>query len=190
MSDNPVNLQKIATNVAQRAVDRLLESGEKIIKTYWARFKNRDVSTYAEYIVRKGSHVNSVRNLVYDNSRVSLDKIYIPTTIQTIYADEFLNDLCKPDHRPSSKARPIRPAKASAVTGPAGMGKSLFMKYAFFELQQIDHSRIPVFIEARRFNNTKIGDLENQICQDFSALGIDVLVEKFTTPCPRGCSLS
>src|SRR5277367_7134969 len=46
--ENPVDENKISTELAQRAIDRILLAGEKLLREYWARYRNRDISSYSE----------------------------------------------------------------------------------------------------------------------------------------------
>jgi hypothetical protein len=82
MTDDLVDRRKIATELTQRAIDRVLVIGEKKIKEYWAKYKNRDISTYTDYLVRKGEQASTVRNFIYDFRSASLYDIYVPAKIE------------------------------------------------------------------------------------------------------------
>jgi hypothetical protein len=175
MTVDPVDQRKIATELSQRAIDRVITTGEKVIRDYWARYKNREASTYADYLIRKGTQVDAVRNFIYDNRSASLYDIYIPTMITTgnSTGDELIRHLCEPVD--DLKKRPTR---AMAIVGKAGAGKSLFMKHVFFEIQRMDARRIPILIEVRSFNRVQLADLETRIFEDFSAVGAAVSREQ------------
>jgi hypothetical protein len=189
MTDDLVDHRKIATELSQRAIDRIITIGEKAIKEYWARHKNRDVSTYAEYLVRKGVQANSVRNFIYDTQSASLYDIYVPTKIdvkedkytRTFTADDFLRRLSQPVEDPRK-----RRTRALAVVGSAGTGKSLFLKHAFFKLQEINTTQIPVLVEVRNFNKVLLGDLETRLYDDFEATGTAVSREQISNGLKSG----
>jgi hypothetical protein len=162
----------------------LSKSGESVIKEYWARYKNRDISTYSEYMVRKGMQANAVRNFIYDNRSASLYDIYVPTMISDSGStgDELIQRLCEPvkevRRKPSpeelvdpAEDRKKRPTPAYAIVGRAGAGKSMFMKHAFFKIQSIDAKRVPILIEARSFNRLPLDTLQTRISDDFAAMG-------------------
>ena len=183
MPDDIVDQRKIATELSQRAIDRVITIGEKAIKEYWARYKNRDVSTYADYLVRKGVQANAVRNFIYDTRSASLYDIYVPTTIRDDQStgEDLLRRLCLPEENPTK-----RQTRALAIVGNAGTGKSLFLKHAFFKVQEIDSNRIPVLIEIRTFNRLVLADLETRIYEDFAATGTAVMREQIVNGLQSG----
>jgi hypothetical protein len=81
MAADFVDHRKIATELTQRAIDRIITIGEAKLKEYWARYKNRDISTYTDYLVRKGVQASKVRNFIYDVRSASLDEIYVPALL-------------------------------------------------------------------------------------------------------------
>jgi hypothetical protein len=146
-------LPKIATNLSIQAIDRVVTTGGNILHQYWKKYKARDVATDAEYLTRKGVLMNSIRNFIYSNTTASLYDIYVPTSFTTgseygsrdYSADTFLQ-------RASSfvgKNVQHRPTCACVIVGSAGSGKSLFMRHAFFALQNMTPFRIPILIEVR-----------------------------------------
>jgi hypothetical protein len=190
MTDDLVDQRKIATELSQRAIDYILTLGGKTVKNYWARYKNRDVTTYADYLIRKGVQANAVRNFIYDFRSASLYDIYVPAKIEvhgddthigTYTGDDFLRWLCKPVDDPRK-----RPTRASAVIGGAGTGKSLFLKHAFFKIQDINANQIPVLIEVRNFNKVLLADLETRIYEVFEATGTKVFPEQISNGLKSG----
>jgi len=53
MAADFVDHRKIATELTQRAIDRIITIGEAKLREYWARHKNRDISTYANYCTQR-----------------------------------------------------------------------------------------------------------------------------------------
>jgi NACHT domain len=185
MPDGLVDQREIATKLSQRAIDRIITIGEKAIKEYWGRYKNRDASTYADYLVRKGVQANAVRNFIYDRKSASLYDIYVPATIADrggqYTGDDLLLRLCAPEENPRKRA-----ARCLAIVGNAGTGKSLFLKHAFFKIQKIDANKIPVLIEVRTFNRLPLADLETRIYEDFGATGTAVIREQIVNGLQSG----
>jgi hypothetical protein len=169
MAFDPVDSKKIATGLAERAIDRIIAICERKFKSYWAEHKNKDISSYARYLERKGTQARAIKNFIYESRSASLYDIYVQPqlSIQDIgdYSAKHLIALLA--NRAADPKK--RPAPAYIVSGHAGVGKSLLMKHAFFELQAAE--RIPILIEARSFNNFAIADLETRIHDDFLALG-------------------
>lgn len=176
-----IDTKAIATNISQRAVDRILAVAEGVVREYWARFKNRDVGTYAEYLARKGAIAGQVRTLVNDNKFSPLYDIYVPESIKfPAFDDSKIIDgnsllvYLSEDEKQNSK----RKTRAISVVGTAGVGKSMFIKHAFFEMQKVKAHRVPVLIELRSFNAGQIMDLEGQIVVDFARTGAPISREQ------------
>jgi hypothetical protein len=190
-----VDHRKIATELSQRAIDRILTIGETKLREYWAKYKNRDISTYADYLVHKGVQASKVRNFIYDVRSASLDDIYVTAQINikvdefagTYAEDDFLRRFCEPVNDPRK-----RRTRALVIRGNAGTGKSLFLKHAFFKIQKIVTNQIPILIEARNFNKVRAGgsdaltDLETRIYEDFAETGTEVTREQITNGLESG----
>jgi hypothetical protein len=197
MAADFVDHRKIATELTQRAIDRIITIGEAKLRDYWGRYKNRDISTYADYLVRKGIQASKVRNFIYDVRSASLNDIYVPAKIvinlgrsegaHPYTGDDFLRWVCEPV-RDSEK----RTTRALVIRGSAGTGKSLFFRHAFFEVQKIVTNQIPILIEARNFNKVRVGggealaDLETRIYEDFTEIGTRVTREQITNGLKSG----
>jgi hypothetical protein len=183
MSDSLFDEQKIATELAQRAIDRILSGGEKLLRAYWAKYSHRDLKCYGEYLHKKRSGAELVRNITYDSSSVRFEDIYVETWLERSnyprFKDtEFVTYLLRP---PDGGTRDTH---AVVVTGPAGCGKSLLMRYVFFQLQI--RARLPVLIVARTFNRLRVSDLETRIHDDFEAVGVNVMKEQLVAGLQSG----
>jgi hypothetical protein len=182
MSGSVIDEQKIATELSQRAINRIIEFGESTIKQYWARYKNRDIRTYADYIVRKGVHVNAVRNFIYDTTSASLYDIYVPTRLDSgskiFTANEIIQSIYVKRTEKDVRKNEARDTRAILITGSAGTGKSFFMRHAFFEIKRLDSARIPIFIELRTFNRLSLADFETRIFDDCVTIGVDIIKEQ------------
>jgi len=67
---------------------------------------------------------------------------------------------------------------AGSISGPAGAGKSFFMRHLYLELTRSERSRIPVFLEARDLNDSPPLDFPRVIMKAFKASGCDISVER------------
>src|SRR6266436_1314634 len=186
-----IEYKKIATEISLRAIERTISAGGKMFASYWHRYKARDISTYSNYLTTKGTQANFVRNFIYDTKSASLYDIYVQTsfTVESQYGsndysgDGLLKVLCSP----VDLENPIlQSAKKYVITGSAGCGKSLFMKHAFFAVQNLDYSRIPVLIEVRAFNRFPLSDLEDRILNDFASGSISISREQIFTALKSG----
>ncbi len=170
-----VDLERIATEVSLRAINSIIGAGGKLLKEYWTQYKSRDASAYADYLVRKGVQANTVKNFIFDTRNASLYDIYVPTTIKDtkITGDDLIDLLCEPVNDPKK-----RPTRAISIVGHAGTGKSLFMKHAFFKIQQMNTNHIPILVEVRTFNRVRLASLEKRIYDDFLSVGVSVTDEQ------------
>jgi hypothetical protein len=188
---------KIATELSLRAIARVVTSGGNRLSRYWQQHKARDAATYSDYLIRKGVRANSIRNFIYDTKSASLYDIYVPTSF-TIQAEDGSRDysgdglLKLMSTRMLTDSRSLltnprsRPTKASVILGVAGAGKSLFMRHAFFALQNMPPYRIPILIEVRSFNRTDIGDLEQRITDDIASTGVSITREQVNAALESG----
>jgi hypothetical protein len=190
MHDGIVDYRGIATNLSRQAIDHIIATSTKVLKEYWAKFRNRDSSCYAEYLVHKGIQANAVRNFIYDTTSASLHDIYVPTRVSSeqspganpVLGDRLVRFLCEAG-RPCPGRRPTR---TLAIVGNAGTGKSLFMRYAFFEIQKLHPNRIPLLIEARSFNLLPLASIGTRIYEDFLEVISSVTREQITNGLEAG----
>jgi hypothetical protein len=62
----------------------------------------------------------------------------------------------------------------------------LFLKHAFFKIQDISANRIPVLMEARNFNRRLLANLETRICEEFASTGKRIIQEQVTNALESG----
>jgi hypothetical protein len=117
-----------------------------------------------------------VRNFVYDSSSANLPDIYVHQRLSTSFYTAIDDTSFVDSLNASQIAESSRPTNAFIVTGPAGIGKSLLLKFAFFRLQR--YSRIPLYLEARTFNRLKVSDIETRIHDDFNSVGAKIIKEQ------------
>jgi hypothetical protein len=189
-----VQYQKLATELSLHAIEHTINTGGKVLTSYWSKHKARDVSTYSQYVIRKGTQANLIRNLIYTTKSASLYDIYIPTCFtkpaqDTLpgqprdYSDDGLLKVLGSSFNPNPQHRP---AAAYVVLGTAGCGKSLFMRHAFFALQNLDYRHVPLLIEVRAFNRAHPSDLEDRIVDDCTSVSVPVTREQISTALESG----
>ncbi|MCW3474305.1 NACHT domain-containing protein [Limobrevibacterium gyesilva] len=177
MAEEFIDRRRILTDLSEKAIDRVFRASERVIREYWARYKNRDAATYGDYLDRKGALLSSVRNIIYTNKSTALYDIYVPSRFlpNDRTADQIINMLCENIDDPKK-----RPTHALTIVGGAGAGKSFFMRHAFFHIQNIGSGRIPIFLEPRSFNRMILANLETRIFDDFTSLGTSITREQIT----------
>jgi hypothetical protein len=182
MLTNPIDYKKVATDLCVRAIERVVTVGGNMLSQYWQKHKASDIATYTQYLIRKGVQANSIRNFIYANKSASLYDIYVPTSFSTeseyrsrnYSGDALLENACSTLN--SNPQR--RPTMACVVQGSAGTGKTLFMRHAFFAVQNMKPFRIPILIEARSFNRLPLADLQQRITDDIASTGASITYEQ------------
>jgi hypothetical protein len=102
-------------------------------------------SDYLDAAIDRASHV---KTLLHRDDRVSLLSIYVETFLKSgnkIVRGDQLTDV-------------IRSARAVLVSGPAGAGKTMFIRYVFLQLIEGNLGVIPIFVELRGLNASKYED--------------------------------
>ena len=132
-----IQYPKLATELSFHAIEHTIKTGGNTFAAYWLKHKARDVSTYSQYMIKKGTQANLIRNFIYTTKSASLYDIYVPTAFTKPaqdgkprdYSDDGLLKVLCTSLNPDPQRRP---AAAFVVLGTAGCGKSLFMRHAFF----------------------------------------------------------
>jgi NACHT domain len=175
----------IATNLTKRAIDRILSFAEKNVLERWARHKNSTFESFANYLDQKSRRCRQVRNLFNDSTSSNIDDVYVPTRFMHGLIKLSENDLFRAITN-TNISKQNRRAHAAIIRGPAGSGKSLFLKHAFLELQKIGQNRIPIMLELRSLNSRRLSNPNNPevsewlhiLQSEISAYGNDISVSQ------------
>lgn len=181
---NDIDTGKISTDLAQRAIDRLLVFAENKIKERWAKHKNQTAGIFDNYIKKQANKCRFVRTLIFDKQSADINKIYVPMLIRAPKQGKWqekqdvtskqLIQLLKKERDPDKQ----RHTFAAAITGPAGSGKSFFMRHLFLELAGTKGDKVPLFIEARDLNSHRPLSIAQVITANFEQTGVNITEEQ------------
>lgn len=165
--------------LAQSTAERAVAAGEYYARHLVAATRNVFTVEYARYMEKLSVRLSSVRHFISDSDRFNLNTIYVktnfvaPRTAKNLDDDAFICELLEKDQNTNS-----RRAKARVVIGRAGMGKSLFMRYAFLKILRMQNSQIPIFIEMRTYNRFKEICIIDIIHNELNSAGSKVMKEQ------------
>lgn len=178
-----VDRKKIGTKLAEQAIDQLIKVGTNKIKEYLAVYRNRDITTYSDYLARKGIRFGRVRTLISDTGTEKFYDIYTPDTItfspasshnfSVLTGNDLISQICE-----RTTERRQRPAMAINIEATAGAGKSMFMRHIFYRTQRIQTEMIPILIELRSLNNLDGAPIEQRISDEFERVGSNIMIEQ------------
>jgi len=161
--------QVFAKKAADISAQKLGEIYHSIQKSFIAK-KNNDL-----FLSSMWEKVSRVKTIDLNDAPVLLKDIYVPMKFNSqnrLFTDLDLLDVIKSVNR-------------IIVQGSAGLGKTFFMKYAVIKSIEDKSEKIPLFIEARRFNFTSNTTLFKYMfaefkgpIKDFSEDDFSLLLEK------------
>jgi hypothetical protein len=175
-----IDTTKLSTHIAQRAIDRILDFAEAKVKEKWAQHKNKNTALFTNYMQAQSKRCALVRTLIYDKQSAHLPDIYVPLRAsvnvggigrKSHYEDlttEGIIKLLGEEREPDSKDRRTF---AGVLSGPAGAGKSFFMRNLYIKLAASSQSKVPVFLDARELNAIPLTDLAGLIKTAFHIAG-------------------
>ncbi|MBR0959357.1 NACHT domain-containing protein [Bradyrhizobium japonicum] len=185
-SEYGVDTTKISTQVAQRAIDRILDFAEAKVKERWAKHKNKDKALFASYIQVQSQRCSLVRTLIYDVQSSNLSDTYVPLDVRRLSgigrasrfdhlnSDEIINLL----QAETATNKGDRTTIAVALSAPAGAGKTFFLKHLYLKLAASAASKIPIFFEARDLNRLPLTDFAGIITTAFKSSGQELSREQ------------
>jgi NACHT domain len=184
-TDGSIDTGQLTTGVAKRAIDRALDYLEGKIKEKWAQHKNKSEQIFSEYIRAQSKRCSLVRTLIFDKQSSNLSDIYVPLQVRmrsgagrlSSWAELSEHALIEIISETRDQSR-SRATLAGVVSGPAGSGKSFFMRNLYIELAKSEISKIPVFIEARDLNNIGKTDVSGVIQNAFKVVGCSISLEQ------------
>jgi hypothetical protein len=181
-----VDAGKISTQLAQRAIDRLLEFAEAIVKERWAKHKNKDTSLFADYMQAQSKRCALIRTLIYDKQSAHLPDVYVPLRAammigygrgshdRTLTTEELVRLL----EKERGKKETERQTLATILVAPAGAGKTFFMRNLYIKLAQLSQSKIPIFLDARELNRSPLTDFAGVVTTAFRVAGYELSREQ------------
>ncbi|GEM_PF-6791801 len=166
MSDDPINEEAVVTHAATKAIDRFQLALETNARRIWAAQRNKNIRTFSIYLSRMSSYCRNVRSFVHQDRSEDLLSIYVDASVYhngSSYAPTQYLDYLHTKRETDKK----RTYPANFISGPAGIGKSSFIRKLFLEHRSHVEGRIPIFVEFRSANHHPPTSIEKLI---FSAL--------------------
>lgn len=191
-----VDPDPIAQKITERAIDRILSLAETKVRQAFAYHSSRNASTYNEYLEKKSHEISMVRNILYSQHSANIHDLYVPIKLSRGQGSQGANEITdskffdtffleKLNDGTAEQAEDIekktkkatRTAPACIVVGPAGSGKSIFLKRLFLRSTEDVKSYVPLFIELRSLNGNfrKIVELIKEDISKYTAKNVSLL---------------
>jgi hypothetical protein len=146
MSKSELDPNKIIAEIIQLNLGDIKKGWSSFFSTTWVKFER----AFKGYIKRTHKKYSKTKTLLYKNDPVNLMDIYVATGLK-VGEKNILTDKISELFDISNRL---------LVTGTAGSGKSIFLKYLFLQSLKEKKLGVPVFIELRLLNNANVGLLE------------------------------
>ena len=176
-------MAEIAAEIRRLLIDRTASAPVVPEKTVREKlppeYKKKNTALFANYMKAQSKRCSRVRTLVYDKQSAYLPDIYIPLRasmsledgrkhrLEELTTDDIVNLLSrKRDVNDKS-----RQTLAILLSAPAGAGKTFFMRHLYMILAASPQSKVPIFLEARELNRTKLTDFPGIVAVAFHTAG-------------------
>jgi hypothetical protein len=151
---------KAITKVAEEAAKEAYSATKGLAKSSLDRVMVEFGVGFKQYIDRNYEKYRYVKTLLNRIDPIPLESMYIAPSFKvrnkTVSSDHLFNEL--------------EQIKRIVIVGPAGSGKSIFMKHTFIDLCRNPFDRIPILIELRELNNTPENTLFSHIHDQWASL--------------------
>lgn len=137
----------IMAGVITKIAEDSAEGFANAISTQYKRFKLALRADFQKYLINSLHKTSYVKTLINIDKPVPLDEIYVPLRFRSNFeqctGDYLIDVLMKP--------------RNIIISGTAGSGKSIFMKYVNNYIARLSSGALPVYFELRNLNDTNIG---------------------------------
>jgi hypothetical protein len=145
-----IDANKIAAEVIGKALSESAKSITGTLRDFFSKVRenyNKSLKGYLATSIDRCSHIKTP--IINRDRPTYLFDIYVHTQIQVrekiLQDDDFIPMLVG--------------MKSAVISGNAGSGKSMFMRYLFISLCEGGFGKIPLFIELRNLNSFALKDL-------------------------------
>jgi len=152
----------IATKLATRALNKIVDSADDAARRFWSRQRNKDIGFFANYIVGMRTYCRSIKNFVSAGKNSDLQATYVAQHVRN-FEDKFSSAEFLALMMASRSGDFERPVAANVLEAPAGAGKTIFLKHAFLSLSESNSDKIPLFIELRNLRTHSGKSIEDLI---------------------------
>lgn len=142
MSNPEVDPNKLAAEVIIQATERVIATASDPVRTKLRRLIQSVSNAYAPFLEKTLVRVQSIRTFLRPTESVDLLDHYVPVRLTDKTADYDVDEVLD---RLSRGQRLV-------VSGLAGRGKSVLMRYLALSLYHAPRGRIPLFLELRNLN--------------------------------------
>lgn len=145
-------------NNLREIVDLLGDTSSAASSSIRVRLK----SSYKSYLACVGERYSKVKTFLLNQEAVELTSFYVPMGVNldgTVYPDASIESLTAANN-------------FNVITGTAGSGKSMLMRYLFLDSIRSKH-KIPVFIELRDFNGIE-SSLKDEVVRQMTKNKFDL----------------
>ncbi|QPA32226.1 NACHT domain-containing protein [Thermaerobacillus caldiproteolyticus] len=167
MSGNTLDWNKVAVDLVQKNLDRLITGIYKVSTDQYKQLQIRTRKAFETYLVKAIEKYSKVRTLINRSEPVNLYDFYVDidlvfngSVIDTKNIDRLLNI-----------------NKNLMILGSGGTGKSTLFKHLFLNAIETT-SKIPIFVQLRNINENNFS-LEDCIYESLSTLGFCLEKEYF-----------
>lgn len=145
----PFDVNKLAAEVFIAATERAVRSVAIPVQTTLRRILHGLADAYSPYVQHTFQRVKSIRTFLKPNEPVDLLDSYVSALLsdgkQNVYPEVLLQELKDNDR--------------IIISGLAGRGKSVLMRYLAVSLYHTPKGKIPIFIELRSLNSLTSPDI-------------------------------
>ena len=147
--DASSDINKIAAEVIIQATDRAVQSVAEPARVALRRLLHSISSAYTAYLEQTFNRVKNIRTFLRPNEPIDLLSHYVPVTLsldnKNFTADQLITLAVKD--------------KRIVVSGLAGRGKSVLMRFIALSMYHVPKGKIPLFLELRSINSISIKDI-------------------------------
>jgi predicted NACHT family NTPase len=162
-------IQSLITNSAKSIARGVRDSVSKILDGM-----NKDITKYVEATATKCSFIRTP--IINRDHSTPLADIYVSTKLRirkkVLLDDDFISNL--------------NGADSIVITGNAGSGKSVFMKYLFLALCNAKRNKVPLLFELRDLNGSTKKNLEEFLYYNLIGPGAVITQEQFSSSLRAG----
>lgn len=146
MAEQPggeINANEIVAKVIVEATSATIKGAAKPVIDKARRALNSITNAYAPYLEATFQRVRNIKTFLKPNERVDLLSVYVPVNLS--FRDEIVS--------PEALVSAANSNGRIVVTGLAGRGKSILMRYVSLCMYHSPQGKIPLFLELRTLNN-------------------------------------
>ncbi len=172
----PLNANEIVAKVIVEAANQTLKGVSRPVFDKARRALHLVTDAYRPYLESTFQRVRNIKTFLKPNEPVDLLKIYVPAYLSKGQQKLDSNLLVE---KANSHGRVV-------ISGLAGRGKSVLMRYTAISMYHSPQGKIPIFLELRSLNQVDTKDLLSFIHVQYGSNRSSVKIEDFKRSLDRG----